>query len=270
MIEIAPGDQEVFRARLGAAWQLKQRQDELLKRLQEQTEGRRLAEANSRSKSDFLAAMSHEIRTPMNGVIAMTGLMLETSLTHDQRGYLDTIYNSSESLLRIINDILDFSKIEAGKMELENQPFDLRGCIEETLDLLASRAFEKQLELVYEVDSQIPSQVMGDNQRLRQVLVNLLGNALKFTETGDIYIKVTKLATAPGAAQPSSALNLHFAVRDTGIGVTPDRLVEIIPPLHSGGCFNGTKIRRHGSRPGDQPETGGVDGREDVGRKCAR
>jgi signal transduction histidine kinase/FixJ family two-component response regulator len=231
MIEVVPENQEVFQARLGAVWQQKQRQDELLKRLQEQTEGRRLAEANSRSKSDFLAAMSHEIRTPMNGVIAMTGLMLETSLTHDQRGYLDTIYNSSESLLRIINDILDFSKIEAGKMELESQPFDLRGCVEETLDLLAPRAFEKQLELVYEVDNQIPSQVMGDNQRLRQVLVNLLGNALKFTEKGEIDIKVTKLATAPGASETSTALNLHFAVRDTGIGVTPDRLSKLFQPF---------------------------------------
>jgi CheY-like chemotaxis protein len=144
---------------------------------------------------------------------------------------LDTIYNSSESLLRIINDILDFSKIEAGKMELESQPFDLRGCIEETLDLLASRAFEKQLELVYEVDSQIPSQVLGDNQRLRQVLVNLLGNALKFTEQGDIYIKVTKLPTAPGTSEKNSPLNLHFAVRDTGIGVTPDRLSKLFQPF---------------------------------------
>jgi signal transduction histidine kinase/DNA-binding response OmpR family regulator len=233
-IEVPPRTHEIFRAKLLAVWQLKQRSDELTKRLQEQSEARRVAEANSRSKSDFLAAMSHEIRTPMNGVIAMTGLMLETSLTSDQRGYLDTIYNSSESLLKIINDILDFSKIEAGKMELEHHPFDLRSCIEETYDLLASRAFEKQLELVYEVDSKIPALVAGDNQRLRQVLVNLLGNALKFTESGEIQIKVSKLAPAPGAAATDSSMSVHFAVSDTGIGVTPDRLAKLFQPFTQG------------------------------------
>ncbi len=221
----------IFRAQLNGAWQLKRRMDEFALKQQEQLEARRAAEANSRAKSDFLAAMSHEIRTPMNGVIAMTGLMLETPLTHDQRGYLDTIYNSSESLLKIINDILDFSKIEAGKMELENRPFDLRECIEETLDLLASRAFEKQLDLVYEVNDQIPALIEGDEQRLRQVLVNLLGNALKFTERGDILVKVEKLAAPPGEAEKSTALNLHFSVRDTGIGVTPDRLARLVRPF---------------------------------------
>ena len=225
------GDNAVFRAQLHGAWQLKQRLDDFIQRQHEQTEARRTAEANSRAKSDFLAAMSHEIRTPMNGVIAMTGLMLETPLTHDQRGYLDTIYNSSESLLKIINDILDFSKIEAGKMELENRPFELRSCIEETLDLLASRAFEKHLDLIYEVDAQIPALVEGDEQRLRQVLVNLLGNALKFTERGDIFLKVEKLARAPGEEEKSPALSLHFAVSDSGIGVTPDRLARLFRPF---------------------------------------
>jgi CheY-like chemotaxis protein len=157
--------------------------------------------------------------------------MLETTLTHDQRGYLDTIYNSSESLLKIINDILDFSKIEAGKMELENRPFNLRGCIEDTLDMLASRAFEKQIELVYEADSQIPALIEGDEQRLRQVLVNLLSNALKFTERGDILVKVLKLALLPCEAESCPQFTLHFSIRDTGIGVTPDRLARLFRPF---------------------------------------
>ncbi len=140
--------------------------------------------------------MSHEIRTPMNGVIAMTSLLMETSLTLDQRGYLETIYSSSESLLAIINDILDFSKIEAGKMELERRPFDLRACIEEALDLLAPRAFEKKLDMAYEMAEVIPALVEGDDQRLRQVLVNLVGNALKFTELGGVFVSVEKFAAS--------------------------------------------------------------------------
>ncbi len=230
-ISVPFADSAIFRAQLNGGLQLKWKLDELTHRQQEHTEARRAAEANSRAKSDFLAAMSHEIRTPMNGVIAMTGLMLETPLTQDQRSYLDTIYNSSESLLKIINDILDFSKIEAGKMELEQHPFDLRGCIEESLDMLASRALEKHLDLVYEVEEQIPMLVDGDEQRLRQVLINLLSNALKFTERGDVFVKVQKVARAPGEVENSSALMLHFAVRDTGIGVTPDRLARLFRPF---------------------------------------
>ena len=231
LISWPPTSLELFRAQLLAALQHQQQTEELARRLQEHTEARRVAEANSRTKSDFLATMSHEIRTPMNGVTAMTGLMLETTLTHDQRSYLDTIYSSSESLLKIINDILDFSKIEAGKMELENHPFGLRGGIEESLDLLAPRAFEKQLDLVYDVEDAIPGQLSGDVQRLRQVLVNLLGNALKFTEKGDVLVSVNKVATLPGAAADDSHLTLHFAVRDTGIGVTPDRLANLFQPF---------------------------------------
>ena len=147
-----PFENSLLRARLHGAVQLQQRLEELTRRQQELTEAVRAAEANSRAKSDFLAAMSHEIRTPMNGVIAMASLLMETPLTPDQRGYLETIYTSSESLLTIINDILDFSKIEAGKMELDQRPFDLRACIEESLDLLAPRALEKKLDLVYEAD----------------------------------------------------------------------------------------------------------------------
>ncbi len=222
-----PFESSLFRARLRSAVQTKRRLEELVRRQQELTKACSAAEANSRAKSEFLAAMSHEIRTPMNGVIAMTGLMMETPVTAEQRGYLETIHNSSESLLKIINDILDFSKIEAGKMELERREFDLRNCIEESLDLFASRALDKQLDLGYETDDAIPALVEGDAQRLRQVLVNLLGNAVKFTERGDIFIKVQKLALPPAEAEASTALRLHFTVRDTGIGIQPDRLARL-------------------------------------------
>ena len=221
-----PFESSLLRARLRSAVQSKRRLEELILRQKELAEAGRTAEANSRAKSEFLAAMSHEIRTPMNGVVAMTGLMMETTLTPEQRGYLDTIHNSSESLLSIINDILDFSKIEAGKMELEHREFDLRTCIEEALDLLASRAFDKQLDLAYEADYTIPALVEGDSQRLRQVLVNLVGNAVKFTERGEVFVKVQKLAKASGE-EDSSGLPLHFTVRDTGIGIQPDRLARL-------------------------------------------
>ena len=222
-----PFESSLFRARLHSAVHSKRRLEGLIHRQHELTDACRTAETHSRAKSEFLAAMSHEIRTPMNGVIAMTGLMMETSVTPEQRGFLETIHNSSESLLKIINDILDFSKIEAGKMELEHREFDLRGCIEESLDLFSSRAFDKKLDLGYEADDTLPALVVGDSQRLRQVLVNLLGNAMKFTERGDIFVKVQKLTRPADETENPSLLRLHFAVRDSGIGIQPDQLARL-------------------------------------------
>lgn len=205
---------------------LQAQSEELHHQREQEYLARQEADKANQAKSIFLASMSHEIRTPMNGVIGMASLLNETALTSEQKDYTDTIIKSGENLLSVINDILDFSKIESGKMDIEQQDFNLRKCIEEVMDMFSQRTANQKIDLVYDIDHELPRQIISDSLRLKQVLINLINNAIKFTEKGEVFLKVSlnKRLTA-------DKLEVKFSVADTGIGIPANKQEDLFKPF---------------------------------------